>query len=74
MTTIRVVFKETAAYATGLILMCATLIAMGVSMLIGLANDLIGVYYSFYGIAVCLILCTMMLLFIKRAQVKPVNS
>jgi fucose permease len=70
MTTIHVVFKETASYATGLILMCGTLIAMGVSMLIGVANDLIGVYYSFYSIAVCLILTTVMLLLIKRVQAK----
>jgi fucose permease len=68
MTTIPLVFKETAAYATGLILMCGTLIAMVVSMLIGLANDLIGVYYSFYSIAVCLILATLMLLLIKKVQ------
>lgn len=68
MTTIHLVFKETASYATGLILMCGTLIAMGVSMLMGVANDLIGVYYSFYSIAICLILTTVMLLLIKKAQ------
>lgn len=50
--------------------MCGTLIAMGVSMLIGLANDIIGVYYSFYSIAVCINFSTIILLFIKKVQGK----
>lgn len=57
-TTIGNVFKENTSYATGLILMCGTLIAMLVSMSIGVLNDIIGVRYGFYMIAVSIILCT----------------
>jgi fucose permease len=64
--TIHKTFKEAASYATGLVLMCGTLIAMTVSMLIGVINDLVGVQYSFYSIAVCLLLTTLMTLFIKN--------
>jgi fucose permease len=65
-TTINEVFKEASSYATGLILMCGTFIAMAVSMLIGVANDLVGVYYAYYIIAICLAITTLMALFIKR--------
>jgi fucose permease len=64
--TIHKTFKEAASYATGLVLMCGTLIATAVSMLIGVINDLVGVQYSFYSIVVCLLLTTLMTLFIKN--------
>ncbi|MDQ0195070.1 MFS transporter [Paenibacillus wynnii] len=66
MSTIRGTFKEGASYVTGLILMCGTLIAMAVNLLIGIANDSIGVYYSFYIVAVCLILSTLAVLPIRK--------
>jgi fucose permease len=65
-TTIHGIFKEAASYATGVILMCGTLIAMFVSMLIGVANDLIGVHYSYFSIAICLVLTTTVTIFIKN--------
>jgi fucose permease len=65
-TTIRGVFKKAASYATGLILMCGTLIAMVVSMVMGIANDIVGVYYSFYLIVMCLITTTLVTWFIKK--------
>lgn len=64
--TAHTVFKEAASYATGLILMCGTLIAMVVNMLMGVANDVIGVYYSYYSIAICIAITTLSILFIKR--------
>lgn len=64
--TAHTVFKEAASYATGLILMCGTLIAMVVNMLMGIANDVIGVYYSYYSIAICIAITTLSILFIKR--------
>ena len=48
------VFKAAATFATGLMLMCGTLIAMLFNLLIGLANDAIGAGPAFYLIAVCL--------------------
>jgi len=66
MSTIRTAFKEGASYVTGLILMCGTLIAMAVNLLIGIANDNIGTYYSFYIVAVCLILSTLAVLPIRK--------
>ncbi|WP_410513924.1 MFS transporter [Paenibacillus sp. BR2-3] len=66
MSTIRGTFKEGASYVTGLILMCGTLIAMAVNLLIGIANDGVGVYYSFYIVAACLILSTLAVLPIRK--------
>jgi fucose permease len=66
MSTIRTAFREGASYVTGLILMCGTLIAMAVNLLIGMANDNLGVYYAFYIVAVCLILSTLAVMFIRR--------
>ncbi|MBP2033964.1 fucose permease [Clostridium algifaecis] len=65
-TTIGKVFKKNESYITGLILMCGTLIAMAVSMLIGILNDIIGVYYSYYTIGICLTLCTIFMFLIKN--------
>lgn len=65
-TTIGKVFKNKASYITGLILMCGTLIAMGVSMIIGVLNDFIGVYYSYYTIGICMILCTTFMCLIRK--------
>lgn len=65
-TTISKVFKKKASYITGLILMCGTLIAMGISMLIGVLNDFIGVYYSYYTIGICLTLCTIFMCLIRK--------
>ena len=48
------VFKDAAAYVTGLVLMSGTLIAMLVSMLIGIANDWLGTRIGFYIIAISL--------------------
>ena len=73
MSTIRGAFKEGASYVTGLILMCGTLIAMAVNLLIGIANDGIGVYYSFYIVAVCLILSTLAVLPIRRWTHSPLE-
>ena len=64
--TAHIVFKEAASYAIGLILMCGTLIAMVVNMLMGIANDLIGVYYSYYSIAICIAISTLTIFFIKQ--------
>ncbi|MBV4418860.1 MFS transporter [Clostridium tyrobutyricum] len=57
-TTIGRVFKEATSYATGLILMCGTLIAMLASMGIGLLNDIIGAQQAFYVIAIVVALTT----------------
>lgn len=57
-TTIGRVFKEATSYATGLILMCGTLIAMLGSMGIGLLNDIVGVQKAFYVIAAAIALTT----------------
>lgn len=57
-TTIGTVFEEATSYATGLILMCGTLIAMLVSMGIGLLNDAIGARSAFYVIAIAVALTT----------------
>jgi len=65
-TTVRGVFKEATSYATGLILMCGTLGAMVVNMIIGIANDVIGVYYSYYIIAITIGFSTLAMLFIKK--------
>jgi fucose permease len=65
-TTAHGVFKEAASYATGLMLMCGTLIAMVVNMAIGIANDIFGVYYSYYSIAICITITTIAILIIKR--------
>lgn len=56
-TTLGNVFKENTSYATGVILMCGTLIATGVSMLIGVINDLLGVQYGIAMIPISMILC-----------------
>lgn len=48
------VFKEAAVYATGLLLMSGTLLAMVVNLMIGLANDYLGSRLAFYAIAICL--------------------
>lgn len=66
MSTIRGAFKDGASYVTGLILMCGTLIAMAVNLLIGIANDSFGVSFSFYIVAVCLILSTLAVLPIRK--------
>lgn len=66
-TTAHQVFKEAASYAIGLILMCGTLIAMVVNMLMGIANDFIGVYYSYYGVAISITITTAVIFFIKRS-------
>ena len=66
-TTAHEVFKDAASYATGLILMCGTLIAMIVNMVMGIANDVIGVYYSYYSVALCMAITTLAILLIKRS-------
>lgn len=66
-TTAHEVFKDAASYATGLILMCGTLIAMIVNMVMGIANDVIGVYYSYYSVALCMAITTLAILSIKRS-------
>lgn len=48
------VFKEAAVYATGLLLMSGTLLAMVVNLVIGIANDYLGSRLAFYAIALCL--------------------
>jgi len=65
-TTAHQVFKEAASYAIGLILMCGTLIAMVVNMLMGIGNDFIGVYFSYYSVAISIAITTATILFIKR--------
>lgn len=47
------VFQESAAYAIGLILMSGTLIAMLVNLLMGIANDRLGVQPAFLIISIC---------------------
>ncbi|SFM08004.1 MFS transporter [Pelosinus propionicus] len=65
-TTAHGVFKEAASYVTGLMLMCGTLIAMVVNMLMGIGNDIIGVHYSYYSIAVCIAITTVAVAVIRR--------
>jgi fucose permease len=65
-TTAHGVFKEAASYVTGLMLMCGTLIAMVVNMLMGIGNDTIGVHYSYYSIAICIAITTIAVAVIKR--------
>lgn len=50
------VFKEAAVYATGLLLMSGTLLAMVVNLIIGIANDYLGSRLAFYAIAFCLVI------------------
>jgi FtsH-binding integral membrane protein len=47
-------------------LMCGTLIAMVVNMLMGIGNDTIGVHYSYYSIAICIAITTIAVALIKR--------
>jgi len=65
-TTVRGVFKEATPYATGIILMCSTFVAMVVNMLIGMANDVIGVHSSYYIIAISIGLSTLSIFLIKK--------
>lgn len=65
-TTIGKAFKEDTSYATGLILMCGTLIAMVISMLIGVLNDIIGTRTAFFVIAVSIALTTLCSRIIKN--------
>lgn len=57
-TTIGGVYKENTSYVTGLILMCAILIAMVISMSVGVFNDMIGTRYGFFIIGICVLLTT----------------
>lgn len=70
-TTIGKVFKENTSYATGLILMCGTLIAMVVSMSVGVINDVVGVRYGFYMIGGSIVVCTV---FSKMIQITLKNK
>lgn len=65
-TTAHGVFREASSYVTGLMLMCGTLIAMVVNMLMGIGNDIIGVHYSYYSIAVCIAITTVAVAVIRR--------
>lgn len=66
-TTIGKVFKGNTSYASGLILMCGTLIAMVISFLIGVLNDVIGARYGFFMVSISLMLCTVFCVIIKNA-------
>lgn len=58
-TTIKGRFKEDTSYVTGLILMMGTLIAMAVSLSIGVLSDWIGSRYAFFMIPVTLLVTTL---------------
>lgn len=64
-TTLGDIFHENTSYATGVILMCGTLIAMAVSMAIGILNDLIGARYGIYMIPASMVMC---MIFSKMIQ------
>ena len=64
-TTLGDVFHEGTSYVTGVILMCGTLIAMIISMMIGILNDLIGTQYGICMIPVSIVLC---IAFSKKIQ------
>lgn len=63
-------FTSDTSYATGLIMMFGTLIAMVVSLLIGVLNDSIGSRYAFYLIAITLLLSTLISFVISKKQIK----
>lgn len=67
-TSIGRVFKTNVSYFTGLILMGGTLIAMVISMMIGVLNDKIGSYYSYYTIGICMALCTFFIILINQRE------
>lgn len=73
-TTLGDVFQENTSYATGIILMCGTLIAMAVSMVIGILNDVIGSQYGIYMIPISMILCMVFSKVIHSAEGKKVKS
>lgn len=54
--TINKVFKNNSAYITGIIITVASTINMIINFIIGGLNDLIGVYYTFFIIPLCLLL------------------
>lgn len=61
-------FTSDTSYATGLIMMFGTLIAMIVSLLIGVLNDSIGTQYAFYLIAITLALSTIVSFAISKIK------
>ncbi|KOA20064.1 protein TsgA [Clostridium homopropionicum DSM 5847] len=52
------VFKQNISYITGIVITAGSLMSMLVNLLIGVMNDLIGVYKTYYVIPICLGLCT----------------
>ena len=63
-------FTSDTSYATGLIMMFGTLIAMVVSLLIGVLNDSIGTRYAFYLIAITLLVSTLISFVISKKRIK----
>jgi len=51
------VFKQNTSYITGIVITAGSLMSMLVNLLIGVMNDLIGVYKTYYLIPICLGLC-----------------
>lgn len=65
-TTISHSFKERSSMATGIIFMFGTLIAMVVSQLMGVLNDVFDPQKGFYIVALSVLLCTISSLFIEK--------
>lgn len=64
--TIRHAFGNAASYATGIILMCGTLFSMLINLLLGIANDYVGVRPAYSIVTICLALCVVTSLLIWR--------
>lgn len=67
-TIIKSIFRESASYATGFILMGGTLGAMCISTLMGCLNDIIGTQNSFYMMPLCMLL-TLLLTILIRSRI-----
>lgn len=66
MTTVGKAFTANLSQITGLLWMWGTLVAMTINMVIGFLNDMIGSYYSYLTIGVCLVLTAVFVILIKK--------
>lgn len=60
------IFKKNISYITGIVITAGSLMSLLVNMLIGVMNDLIGVYKTYYLIPICLGLCAVFVFVIYK--------
>jgi fucose permease len=66
---IKTVFRESASFATGFILMGGTLGAMCISTFMGILNDMVGTHDAFYLMPLCMLLTQVMTLIFRVQNV-----